>query len=100
MNAVSSQQLTADLKTVISDAEALLKLTAGEAGGKLGGMREKLEGSLKATRERVADMEEAVVAQAKAAAEAADDYVHENPWPAIGIAAAVGLVLGVLIGRK
>ena len=100
MNAVSSQQLTADLKTVISDAEALLKLTAGEAGGKLGGVREKLEGSLKATRERVADMEQAVVAQAKAAAEAADDYVHENPWPAIGIAAAVGLVLGVLIGRK
>jgi ElaB/YqjD/DUF883 family membrane-anchored ribosome-binding protein len=100
MNAVSGQQLTADLKTVISDAEALLKLTAGEAGNKLGGVREKLEGSLKATRERVADMEQAVVTQAKAAAEATDDYVHENPWPAIGIAAAAGLVLGVLIGRK
>lgn len=100
MNAASGQQLTADLKTVISDAEALLKLTAGEAGNKLGGVREKLEGSLKATRERVADMEQAVVAQAKAAAEATDDYVHENPWPAIGIAAAAGLVLGVLIGRK
>ncbi len=100
MNAASSQQLTADLKAVISDAEALLKLTAGEAGNKFGGVREKLEDSLKATRERVAEMEKVVVAQAKAAAEAADDYVHENPWPAIGIAAAVGLVLGVLIGRK
>jgi ElaB/YqjD/DUF883 family membrane-anchored ribosome-binding protein len=40
------------------------------------------------------------VRRAKAAATATDDYVHEKPWQAIGVAAAVGLALGVLIGRR
>ena len=100
MTAAANQKLKADLNAVITDAEALLKLTASETGSKFSGVRDKLEESLRATRARVAEMEEVVVAQAKAAAAAADDYVHENPWPSIGIAAAVGLVLGVLIGRK
>jgi len=100
MKTVSSQQLQADLKAVVSDAEALLKATAGDAGSKFSGVRDRLEESLKATRERLVDMEEQVLAQTKAAARATDEYVHENPWPSIGIAAAVGLVVGVLIGRR
>ena len=100
MKTVSSQQLQSDLKAVVNDAEALLKATAGEAGSKFGGVRERLEESLRATRERLVDLEEEVLAQTRAAARATDDYVHENPWPSIGIAAAVGLVVGVLIGRR
>ena len=100
MNNVSSQQLTADLKAVVHDAEALLKATAGDAGAKFGGVRDRLEESVKVTRARVAEMEDAVITQTKAAAKAADVYVHENPWPSIGVAAAAGLVLGVLIGRR
>lgn len=100
MNTVSSQQLTADLKAVVNDAEALLKATAGDAGAKLGGVRDRLEESLKVTRARLAEMEDAVIEQTRAAAKATDQYVHENPWPSIGIAAAAGLLLGVLIGRR
>jgi ElaB/YqjD/DUF883 family membrane-anchored ribosome-binding protein len=100
MKTVSSQQLTADLNAIVNDAEALLKATAGDAGAKLGSVRERLEESVKATRARVAEMEDAVIAQTKAAARATDEYVHENPWPSIGIAAAAGIVLGVLIGRR
>jgi ElaB/YqjD/DUF883 family membrane-anchored ribosome-binding protein len=50
MKAATSEQLAADLKAVISDAEALLKLTAGDTGSKLSGVRDKLEESLRATR--------------------------------------------------
>jgi ElaB/YqjD/DUF883 family membrane-anchored ribosome-binding protein len=100
MNTVSSQQLTADLKAVVNDAEALLKATAGDAGAKLGGVRDRLEESLKVTRARLAEMEDAVIEQTRAAAKATDQYVHENPWPSMGIAAAAGLLLGVLIGRR
>lgn len=100
MNAVSSQQLTADLKAIVNDAEALLKATAGDAGDKLGGVRDRLEESVKVTRARMVEMEEALVAQTRAAARATDQYVHDNPWPSIGIAAAAGLVVGVLIGRR
>ena len=100
MSSANSQQLTADLKAVVNDAEALLKATAGDASARMSGVRDRLEESVKATRARIAEMEDAVVAQTKAAAEATDQYVHENPWPAIGIAAAAGLVVGVLLGRR
>lgn len=100
MSNVSSQQLTADLKAVVNDAEALLKATAGDASSKLNGVRDRLEESVKATRARIAEMEDAVVAQTKAAAQATNQYVHENPWPSIGVAAAAGLMLGVLLGRR
>jgi ElaB/YqjD/DUF883 family membrane-anchored ribosome-binding protein len=100
MSNVTSQQLTADLKAVVNDAEALLKATAGDASSKMNGVRDRLEESVKATRARIAEMEDAVVAQTKAAAQATNQYVHENPWPSIGFAAAAGVVLGVLLGRR
>ena len=51
-------------------------------------------------REALADAEAALVDKTKAAARATDDFVHENPWKAVGIAAGVGLLLGVIIGRR
>jgi ElaB/YqjD/DUF883 family membrane-anchored ribosome-binding protein len=36
----------------------------------------------------------------KQAARVTDEYVHENPWKAVGIAAGVGLIVGLLIGRR
>jgi ElaB/YqjD/DUF883 family membrane-anchored ribosome-binding protein len=41
-----------------------------------------------------------VVGKAKVAAKATDDYVHENPWKSIGIAAGVGFLLGMLVSRR
>jgi ElaB/YqjD/DUF883 family membrane-anchored ribosome-binding protein len=29
-----------------------------------------------------------------------DHQVHENPWTAVGIAAGVGLIVGILLGRR
>ena len=45
-------------------------------------------------------LQEAAVAKAKAAGHATDEFVHENPWRSIGIAAGVGLVMGLLISRR
>ena len=56
--------------------------------------------SLEQARARLETLEEELKAHAKAALGDADAYVHENPWQSIGIAAAIGLVLGVLIGRR
>ena len=100
MSSANTQQLTADLKAVVNDADALLKASAGDVSARMSGVRDRLEESVKATRARIAEMEDAVVAQTKAAAEATNQYVHENPWPSIGIAAAAGLVVGVLLGRR
>lgn len=97
---LTSEQLMADFKVVVADAEALLKATAGQGGEKLSEIRAKAEESLRVAKARMADAQEALVAKTKEAAKATDAYVHENPWKAIGIAAGVGLVVGLLIGRR
>lgn len=94
------EKLVTDMKVVIADAEEILRATAGAAGDKVAEMREKIEIRLRDAKERLADAEAAIVDKAKAAAAATDDFVHDHPWQAVGVAAAVGLALGVLIGRR
>lgn len=97
---VSKEQLMADFKEVVADAEALLQATANQGGEKVAQVRAKAEESLKVVKARIEDAQAALLARTKEAAKATDVYVHENPWKAIGIAAGVGLVVGLLIGRR
>ncbi len=97
---VTNEQLIADFKTVVSDAEALLKATAGQTGDKVAATRARVEESLGVARARLAEMQATAIAKAKAAAKATDAYVHENPWKSVGLAAAIGVVVGLLIGRR
>lgn len=100
LTAVNRDKLVADLKVVISDAEEILRATASETGDKVVELRTRIQDRLNAARARLTDIEQAVVAKAKATAKATDQYVHENPWKAVGIAAAIGFTLGVLISRR
>ena len=93
-------QLVDDLKAVIDDAEELLKATAGAAGEKISAVRARTEERLRAARERLKGVQDDVIGRAKDAANATDEYVHEHPWTAIGIGAAAGVVVGVLIARR
>jgi len=97
---VSREKLASDLKVVVADAEELLRATAGQMGEKAVVARERIEESLRVAKDKLARVEEAVVDKTKAAARATDDYVHDHPWGAVGIAAAVGLVIGMLISRR
>jgi ElaB/YqjD/DUF883 family membrane-anchored ribosome-binding protein len=95
----SREKLAGDLRTLIGDAEELLKASANQAGEKFAVARQKIEQSLVEGKKSLADAEKLVVQKSKEAVDVADDYVRENPWSAVGIAAAVGLVIGVLIRR-
>ncbi|HEY7558612.1 MAG TPA: DUF883 family protein [Candidatus Binatia bacterium] len=94
------EKLVGDLKTLISDAEELLRASANQAGEKISVARQKIEQSLVEGKKTLADAEKVLVKKSKEAADVADDYVRENPWSAVGIAAAAGLVLGLLIRRS
>ena len=96
----AKDKLVTDLKTLVNDAEELFKATATQAGEKVAVARQKVEQSLIEGKKALADAEKVVVKKSKECAEIADDYVRENPWGAIGIAAGVGLVLGLLIRRS
>ncbi len=93
-------RLMSDLRVVIADAEELLRSTAGDASASAAEARGRIEARLLRAKDNLLELQEAAVAKAKAAGHAADDYVHENPWKAIGAAAGIGLVVGLLIGRR
>ena len=97
---VSKDKLVTDMKIVIADAEEILRATANQAGEKVGELRERIQERLRDAKIRLQDAEAALVDKTKAAARATDDFVHEHPWQAVGVAAAIGLALGVLIGRR
>ena len=97
---VTKEQLIADFKVVAADVEALLKATANEGGEKFANLRSKAEQSLATAKTKMAEAQENLIEKGKVAAKATDEYVHENPWKSIGVSAAVGLVIGLLIGRR
>jgi ElaB/YqjD/DUF883 family membrane-anchored ribosome-binding protein len=97
---VNTDQLVSDLKTVIQDAEALLKATSSLTGEKIQEVRARAEASLRQAQVRITEVEEEAMRRAREIADAADEYVHENPWQAVGIAAGIGLVLGLLVARR
>jgi ElaB/YqjD/DUF883 family membrane-anchored ribosome-binding protein len=84
-----SDNLMNDLRAVIADAEELLRATAGEAGPRMQEVRARAEESLRAAREHL-----------KGAGAELDSQVRANPWAAVGIAAAIGLIAGIVLSRK
>lgn len=102
MNAASggSAGLAENLRRVVSDAEDLLDATAGQTDGKFAELRARAKENLARARDRLADADDALRDHARRAANATDDYVHDNPWSSIGAAAALGLLIGVLLGRR
>lgn len=93
-------QLVADLKAVLADAEELLRATKDAAGERVSAARARAEATIGKARAKLASIDDMVVERAKDAAKTADDYVHEHPWNAVGMAAAAGLVVGILLARK
>lgn len=100
MEKVSTDKLLDDLKAVVNDADELLKATAGQAGERMSEARSRAEASVRAARKRMSGLQDDVVAQTKEVADQADAYVRKNPWQAVGIAVAAGVIVGLMIGRR
>ena len=97
---VTREKLVSDLKVVIGDAEELLRATASQAGEKVAAARARVQESMEGARKRLAGLGDATADRAKVAARATDEFVHEHPWQAVGIGAAIGMILGMLISRR
>jgi len=78
MDTPTTEKLTAELRAVVREAEALMRAAAVDSG-------EQLRQAGEITREAVGEI---------------DEQVRKNPWAAVGIAAGVGLLIGLLLARK
>lgn len=96
----AKEHLVTDFRAVIADAEELLRATAGQAGDKANTARAKIEERLGEARRRLNEAEANIANKARDAAKATDEMVHEHPWKAVGVAAAVGFLLGMLVHRR
>jgi ElaB/YqjD/DUF883 family membrane-anchored ribosome-binding protein len=92
----AKDRLVADFGTVIEDTEKLLQATAGQAGEKVLAARARVQESISAAKQKIGGVEDLAVGKVKAV----DDYAVEHPWGAIGVAAAVGALVGILISRR
>jgi ElaB/YqjD/DUF883 family membrane-anchored ribosome-binding protein len=93
-------QIVDDFAAVLNEAEDLLKKAGQETGERARDLRSQVESKLLHAKLRLQELEGAAVDQAKAAARVTDDYVHDHPWQAIGIAAACGFLAGLLMNRR
>src|SRR5580693_8887841 len=94
---VTTEDLYEHLQDVIRDTEALLQATASYAGDKAEQAREKAGDSLRAAKERLSGVQEDVAERARDYMKQGDQYVRDNPWQSVGLAAGLGLLVGVLL---
>ena len=95
-NEANMEKLMGDLKVLSRDAEAVLQTTAGQAGEKMSELRSRLSNVVESAKATVHRIEEKAVAGAKVA----DKTIRDHPYESIGVAFGVGLLIGVLVGRR
>ena len=95
-----ADQLIGEFKALMADAEALIQATEGQADSAIGSIRSKALETIAGAKESMSTFEGALTDKAKAVAQGADDFVHRNPWEAVGVAAGLGLLIGLLIRRR
>nr|WP_256833139.1 YqjD family protein [Pseudomonas oleovorans] len=89
-----------EFQALVSDTEKLLQHSASLAGEHAEALRDDIRGSLDRARDALHKAESGLREQGKIAVDATEDYVHKHPWQALGLSAAIGLVLGLLISRR
>lgn len=96
----TSEHLRAELKSLADTLEEVLNSSTDKSKEELSKLRSKAESALKESRYRLGETSDALAKQTREAAAKADEYVRDNPWAGVGIGAAVGMVLGVLLTRR
>lgn len=89
-----------EFRNLVADVEELIKRVAHVDDADLARAREKVENTLHAAKTAVHDGTERVKTAARHAADTTDQYVHTNPWSAVGIAAAAGAAIAVLLSTR
>lgn len=96
----SQDQLLEEFQALVRDTERLLQHSASLAGEQAEELREQIRNSLGRARSTLHNAEDALHARGKAALDATKGYVQTHPWQTLGIAAGIGLLLGMLISRR
>lgn len=96
----AKQSLAHNLRRMIDEADHLLAAAADTGDQAFDSARDQFSDQVRRMREQLDDLEETAIYRARRAARAANHTVHEHPYGAMGVAAAVGLLIGFLAARR
>ena len=99
-SAAQRARVMQDIELTIKDAEALLRMTAHEVGEEAVHIRARVQDRLHRATQELQDVKDAAIQSTKEAAQATEAFMKDHPWKTLGIAAAAGLVIGLLISRR
>lgn len=89
-----------EFHSFVADVEDLVTATTSLTGEDLAHARERLQERIASARLSIENTGHAIAGRARRSAQATDQYVHQQPWQAIGIGALFGLAVGYLAGRR
>jgi len=93
-------ELLSDFNQVVSETQGLLDSMKSATSEKTAQLRASLEKNLEATRQRLTQLQSTAMERGTAYAKATDDYVRESPWTAVGVAAGVGVLVGLILSMS
>jgi ElaB/YqjD/DUF883 family membrane-anchored ribosome-binding protein len=93
-------RMAGDFRTMIADSEDLLKAAATVSGEGFTAARTKFEDKVKRAKATLADATQPLIDRTRETAAAADGYVRDNPWTAVGVATAAGVLIGFLAAKR
>jgi ElaB/YqjD/DUF883 family membrane-anchored ribosome-binding protein len=93
-------RLAKDMRSLVRDAEELLRHAVKDAGQGYSEARERLEQSIKTAKTELEAAEQALLDGVVEAGRATDRYVRRHPWRSVGLGAGVGVLVGLLIARR
>ena len=96
----SKEILLRDLKRVVGDADDLVKQVASSSAEEFAARRAGIEEKLAEARSRITDLRTSAARSACKAADAANDYIRDNPWKASSCGAVAGVIVALLVSRR
>jgi ElaB/YqjD/DUF883 family membrane-anchored ribosome-binding protein len=97
---LARERVLSDIRTLARDAQDLLKATAGDVGERAKAARARIVSALERANVTYNELQQQTVAAAKAGAKKADLVIRDHPYEAVGVAFGLGILVGVLIGRR
>jgi ElaB/YqjD/DUF883 family membrane-anchored ribosome-binding protein len=94
------EQLVADIRKVMAELDELVRDSGADVGDELAELKGRLQEQVSAARETLSDLESRVSEKARDVAIAGDAYVRDHTWTSIGVAAGIGVVIGLLLNRR
>lgn len=100
VSTVNRQKLFTDARIVLDDVDALLRQAASASGKQAEDLREQASAALHRAQLRMSEAQDKLNEHTRKALRDADSWAHANPWQAVGIAAGVAFLLGLLVARR